>query len=62
MIYEVLKDQVLKDMWRVEAIDYENEGTAYIALFLEPQAERRARQYAGLMAALPETRPAKGNA
>jgi hypothetical protein len=49
MTYEVVKDKVLQDAWRVEAIDYDNEGVVYVTIFLEPQAEQRAKEYAALM-------------
>lgn len=49
MKYEVVKDKALQDAWRVEAIDYGNEGVAYITIFLEPNAEHRAKEYAALM-------------
>ena len=32
--------------WVVEAIDFENDGAVYRALFTGPAAEERAREYA----------------
>ncbi len=32
--------------WRVEAIDYENEGVCYVAIFSGPLARERAEEYA----------------
>lgn len=32
--------------WRVEAIDYDNEGVVYVAIFTGPQADQRAAEYA----------------
>ena len=33
-------------VWVVEAIDYDNEGTAFVTTFGGPDAELRAREYA----------------
>jgi hypothetical protein len=46
MTYETIKDQQTEGSWRVEAIDYENEGVAYVAIFAGPDSERRAKEYA----------------
>jgi len=35
--------------WSVEAIDYGSEGNVYVTLFAGPEAERRAREYAGII-------------
>lgn len=32
--------------WRVEAIDFENEGAVYVAIFSGPDARERAEEYA----------------
>jgi hypothetical protein len=45
MNYEASKDKNSTD-WRVEAIDFENEGNVYIALFSGPDARARAEEYA----------------
>jgi hypothetical protein len=58
MKYEVIKDQKLVDAWRVEAIDYDNEGEVYITVFFEPKAEQRAREYATAMCGELELHPA----
>ncbi len=34
--------------WAVEAIDYDSEGDVYLAVFSGPQAQQRAREYAGM--------------
>ena len=34
--------------WRVEAIDYENEGVIYVTIFSGPEAKERAKEYAGI--------------
>jgi hypothetical protein len=49
MLYEAIKDQKTADAWRVEAIDYDNEGQVYITVFFEPLAEQRALEYAAVM-------------
>lgn len=46
LAYEVVQDQLDPTSWRVEAIDYEDEGVGYIALFMGPKSEERAREYA----------------
>ena len=45
MEYEVIKDQMMYG-WRVEAINHEGDGEAYVAIFFGPVAESRARAYA----------------
>lgn len=44
--YEAFEDQVTRDSWRVEAIDFDSEGECYVAIFSGPGAEGRAREYA----------------
>lgn len=51
MNHEILRDGVLKDVVRVEAIDYENEGVAYITLFIGPNAWSRAEAYVAFVKA-----------
>lgn len=46
MKYEVIEDREVRGSWRVEAIDYENEGVGYIAIFAGPSAQERADEYA----------------
>ncbi len=41
------RDAVDDDEWRVEGIDYENEGLCYVTIFSGPQAKERAKEYAG---------------
>ena len=48
--YEVVRsrsehDDVVEN-WQVEAIDYDNEGIIYFALFSGPDAKKRAEEYA----------------
>ena len=43
MKYEVVP---YLDMWAVEAIDWQREGVIYRTLFMGPDAEGRAHEYA----------------
>jgi hypothetical protein len=45
MNYEAFNDKSSSD-WRVEAVDFENEGNIYIAIFSGPDAQARAEEYA----------------
>lgn len=49
MEYEVAQDRTDASAWRAEAIDHENEGACYVVLFMGPNAEERARNYADHM-------------
>lgn len=42
----VSRDAVDDDEWRVEGIDYENEGLCYVTIFSGPEAMERAEEYA----------------
>lgn len=44
--YEAFQDKADAETWRVEGIDYDNDGVVYVTLFLGPDAEKRAREYA----------------
>jgi hypothetical protein len=46
MTYEIAQDKEVSGSWRVEAIDYDNEGVGYIAIFAGPSAHERAEEYA----------------
>jgi hypothetical protein len=46
MTYEIAQDKEVPSSWRVEAIDYDNEGIGYIAIFAGPSAYERAKEYA----------------
>ncbi len=46
MLYEVAQSKGMLDGWRVEAIYGEG---VYVAIFSGPNAENRARTYAGWM-------------
>jgi hypothetical protein len=58
MTYEVVPDKEVSGSWRVEAIDYQNEGVGYIAIFAGPSAQQRAEEYADWKTAKSETRAA----
>ena len=53
--YEVVQDRNSAEEWRVEAIDYENDGQVYVAIFSGPSAKTRAEEYARFA----ETQPPK---
>lgn len=42
--YEVVESGL--DEWRVEGIDYGQDGQVYVAVFSGPEAEVRAKEYA----------------
>jgi|HubBroStandDraft_4_1064222.scaffolds.fasta_scaffold00028_23 hypothetical protein len=44
--YEVIRDRLDQESWRVEGIDYANDGIVYIAVFTGPRAIERAEEYA----------------
>lgn len=46
MEYDVAPDRVYPGDWRVEAIDRDGDGEAYVTIFSGPQSEQRAREYA----------------
>ncbi len=46
MNHEAVADRKVIGDWRVEAIDFKNEGTVYIAIFSGPNAQERAEEYA----------------
>jgi hypothetical protein len=46
LAYEVVRDRHAPDTWRAEATDEQSEGECYVAVFMGPGAERRAREYA----------------
>jgi hypothetical protein len=46
MRYEVMRSRGIVDEWRVEAIDYEQDGQVFVTIFSGPDAERRAKEYA----------------
>lgn len=48
-MHEVIQDLRDAQSWRVEFIDYDNEGQVEGALFMGPNAETRAKDYADYM-------------
>jgi hypothetical protein len=44
--YETVSDKVIPAAWRVEAINYEGDGEGYVAIFVGPDAQSRAEEYA----------------
>ena len=46
MCYEVKKDEVVPGEYRVEAIDYDNDGICYVTIFYGPNSKDRAVEYA----------------
>ncbi len=44
--YEVVESELLPGEYRVEGIDYENDGQVYVAIFSGQQAKERATEYA----------------
>ena len=51
MEWECFPDMKNKGDWRVEAIDFEDEGALYVTIFSGPDARGRAREYAAIKAA-----------
>jgi len=46
MNYQAIADNKISGDWRVEAIDFENEGSVYTTTFSGPNAQERAEEYA----------------
>jgi hypothetical protein len=48
MRYEIIEDaeSVDGDAWRVESVDYQGDGSVYVAIFSGPDARQRAEEYA----------------
>ncbi|MFB3916080.1 MAG: hypothetical protein ACE14M_05090 [Terriglobales bacterium] len=46
MNWEALEDRINAVDWRVEAVDFENEGAVYVTIFSGPEAKQRALEYA----------------
>jgi hypothetical protein len=58
MNYEAAADRKSPNDWRVEAIDFENEGNVYVTIFSGPNAQERAEEYANWKNEVQERRPA----
>ena len=48
MEWECFEDMKNKGDWRVEAIDFDNEGAVYVTIFSGPGSRKRAREYAAI--------------
>lgn len=46
MQHEVIQDREIQGVWRVEAINAEGDGEAYVTIFSGPDAQERAYEYA----------------
>lgn len=46
MVFEVTKSNNTVNEWRVEAIDFDEDGEIYVAMFSGPHARERAEEYA----------------
>lgn len=55
--YELVQCEGSVNVWRVEAIDEENEGVIYMALFSGPDARAKAQEYAAWKSAREGNRP-----
>ena len=44
--YKAFPDREVDDDWRVEMIDYDSDGSIYVAIFSGPEAMERAQEYA----------------
>jgi len=51
MEWECFQDMKNKGDWRVEAIDFDDGGAVYVTVFSEPEARKRAHEYAAIKAA-----------
>jgi len=48
MEWKCFEDKRNRGDWRVEALDFDDEGKVYVAIFSGPNAEDRAEEYAAL--------------
>ena len=46
MEWTAVEDRRNHAEWRVEAVDFDNEGAVYVAIFSGPEARERAEEYA----------------
>ena len=51
MEWECFEDMKNKGDWRVEAIDFDNEGAVYVTIFSGPGSRKRAREYIAIKSA-----------
>ncbi len=59
MNYDAFADKKTPGDWRVEAINFENEGNVYIAVFSGPGAQARAQDYAQWQNEIWQRRPVR---
>ena len=57
MEWECFADMRNKGDWRVEAIDFDNQGAVYVTIFSGPGSRKRAHEYVAMKSAQ-ENRPA----
>lgn len=57
MNYEAFADKLDANSWRVEAIDFENEGVVYVSVFFGPRAKERAEEYAQWQNGIKQQKP-----
>jgi hypothetical protein len=67
MEWECFADMRNKGDWRVEAIDFDNEGAVYVTIFSGPGSRKRAHEYVAMKSAqedrrLPVAKPLSPNA
>jgi len=48
MEWSCFEDRQNPAHWRVEAIDFDNEGVVYVTIFSGPEARERAEEYAAI--------------
>jgi hypothetical protein len=48
LLFEVVPSKDVPREWRVEAVDHEDDGQIYVAIFSGPKAKERAEEYAAL--------------
>jgi hypothetical protein len=48
MEWKCFEDKHNRGDWRVEAIDFDDEGKVYVTIFSGPEAQERAEEYAAL--------------
>jgi hypothetical protein len=48
MEWKCFEDKRIPGQWRVEGLDFEDEGNVYVTIFAGPEAQDRAEEYAAL--------------
>lgn len=62
MEWECFQDMKNKGDWRVEAIDFDNEGAVYVTIFSGPGSRKRAHEYAAMKSTQEDRRLPAANA